>query len=190
VKVKNRETAQERVIARRDLQYPADDLAYAAERLGVFENPDIEKYYYDCLISDFDDEIAYQQGLLTIVHTFDVDHTHMEVPRLKNPKDVNSVPWPRANSEEETVANRDLHGLGLLLADIHFNTAHFTECLCELLTIKRRLMNEGASDNELIKYITAAIHDVAPLAKPFTEHPVISSSLLAVNFELTDNQDP
>jgi hypothetical protein len=143
----------ERVDDTEALAYPMRDFAYVARSIGILDSPDIESYYQSCLESDFANEIDYKQGLLTIVHAFDIEHM-------------------------DGIADRELHGLGLLLADVHYKTAHYSECLYELQAIECRLMSEGAKDTELIKYVAEAIYGSGLRVKDPTD-PVVSSKILA-----------
>lgn len=147
-----------------DLEYPTHCLATVAERLGVFDVPDIQMYYRNCLDSDFVDDVSYRKGIQPILHSFAMHHLN-----------VNATDY----SQLYSFTDRELHGLGLLLANIHRETGHDTECLGELLTIKRRLMAEGALDAELISYVTAAIHDIVPSVEQLTDPPIISSGVLS-----------
>lgn len=74
------------------------------------EHPDIRYYRELCLTTEFPDEVAYMQGLLTIVHATDLAH-----------QDENAQHTP------ETITQ-----LSLALADIHYQTGHYGYCLGEV----------------------------------------------------------
>lgn len=131
-----------------NLRHPDQSFADVAEYLGVFDKSDVRAYHQNCIEAHFDSRMSYEKRLLPVVMAFEQAYS-------------------------STIDTLKIQGLGFCLADIHLRTEHYYECMHELMAIKRRFMERGATDHELIRYVTDAIHDIVPLT-----NPVVSSTLL------------
>ncbi len=118
------------------LRYPEYTLSDASESLGTLTHPDIRAYHDACIGSNFDSEIAYEQGVLTVLHRFD------EARMM--PKDEHDLAVTFA-------------GIALCLADIHYQTGHYNYCTDELTFLRR------ISRGDIHTYASAALDAVASM---------------------------
>jgi hypothetical protein len=111
---------------------------------NLLENPEIFSLYNHCLSTEFEDDIAYQQGLLTLVHACDLANM-----------DEN------AGHSQQTIIN-----VGLTLADIHQQTGHYEYCFGELDFLFTECLEPGdptrAKINDILVRIIKTIQSELP----------------------------
>lgn len=125
------------------LRYPEHTLSAASESLGTLTHPDIRAYHDACIAGNFGSEIAYEQGVLTVLHRFDEARV--------TPKDE--------HDRAVTFA-----GIALCLADIHYQTGHYNYCADELAFLRR------ISRGDVHTYATAALGPVAAMTDTVSQY--------------------
>jgi hypothetical protein len=115
------------------------DFARDAAVHGILHSPDIFHLRNLCIDTEFNDEIGYQQGVLTLLHACDM-------------------------VTQDNLGNTELRGIAFCLADVHYRTEHYEYCLGELKFIQQNLIL--AQDETLLPYVQDAIEHVGALVSP------------------------
>lgn len=132
------------------------DFAAIAKVHGIYDDTEITALREACLTSDHDSDIAYDQAVLPIIHAYDMANIER------------TCDWQA----------HELRGLAFCLADIHYQTGHYSYCLDELKFIEQTL----ETDNPLRSYIEEAfngIYSKLPADDPLYMTPVRTDILLS-----------